>query len=88
MTCYWHAPGTNFCCVFSGTEAALARARLVAKVAAAMADRSPEAVAQDLPEAVQLAELLLTCLSLGTTFCCTLLLRGHASDCHAILLTC
>ncbi|KAA6422701.1 MAG: hypothetical protein FRX49_07236 [Trebouxia sp. A1-2] len=48
-----------------GTEAALARARLVAKVAAAMADRSPEAVAQDLPEAVQLAELLLTCLSLG-----------------------
>lgn len=66
------------CYVVSGTEAALARALLVAKVAAAMADRSPEAVAQDLPEAVQLAELLLTCLSLGTTFCCTLLSWMHA----------
>ncbi len=76
------------CCNVPGTEAALARARLVAKVAAAMADRSPEAVAQDLPEAVQLAELLLTCLSLGNIFCCTLSLWVHASDRHAIFLTC
>lgn len=52
-------------CGAVGGDAALARARLVAKVAAAMADRSPEAVAHDLPEAVQLAELMLTCLSLG-----------------------
>ncbi len=52
-----------------------------------MADRSPEAVAHDLPEALQLAELLLTCLSLGTTFCCTLHLWVHASECHAIFLT-
>ena len=74
------------CCDVSGTEAALARARLVAKVAAAMADRSPEAVARDLPEAVQLAELLLTCLSLGATFCGTLHLWVHASKCHAIFL--
>ncbi len=76
------------CCDVLGTEAALARARLVAKAAAAMADKSPEAVAQDLPKAVQLAELLLTCLSLGNTFCRTVLLWMHASDCHAIFLTC
>ena len=72
MACYWHAVGMQYCYVVPGTEAALARALLVAKVAAAMADRSPEAVAQDLPEAVQLAELLLTCLSSGTTSCCTI----------------
>lgn len=47
---------------------AAARARLVAKTAAAMADRSPEAVAMDLPEAVPLAELILNCLALGATF--------------------
>lgn len=70
LACYWH----EALLFVPGTEAALARARLVAKVAAAIANRSPEAVAQDLPEAVQLAELLLTCLSLGTTFCCTLLI--------------
>ena len=85
LACYWHATGRKSCCDVSGTEAALARALLVAKVAAAMADRSPEAVAHDLPEAVQLAELLLTCLSLGTTLCCTLHLWEHASDAsHAI----
>ena len=49
----------------TGGEVATARARLVAKVAAAMADRSPEGVAQDLLEAVPLAELMITCLSLG-----------------------
>ena len=71
LACYWH----EALLFVPGTEAALARARLVAKVAAAIVNRSPEAVAQDLPEAVQLAELLLTCLSLGTTFCCTLLIQ-------------
>ena len=30
-----------------------------------MADRSPEGVANDLPEALPLAELMMTCLSLG-----------------------
>ena len=42
------------------------RARLVAKVAAAIANRTPEGVAQGLPGAVPLAELMMTCLSLGT----------------------
>lgn len=49
----------------AGGEVEISRARLVAKVAAAMADRSPEGVAQLLPEAVPLAELMMTCLSLG-----------------------
>ncbi|KAL3145521.1 hypothetical protein ABBQ32_003345 [Trebouxia sp. C0010 RCD-2024] len=48
-----------------GGEVESDRARLVAKVGAALADRSPEGVAQNLPEAVPLAELMLTCLSLG-----------------------
>ena len=48
-----------------GGEVASARARLVTRVAAALAARSPKAVAQRLPEAVQLAELVLSCLSLG-----------------------
>lgn len=48
-----------------GGEVESGRARLVAKVAAALADRSPEGVAQALPEAVPLAELMMTCLSLG-----------------------
>ena len=51
--------------VATGGEVESDRARLVAKVGAALADRSPEGVAQDLPEAVPLAELMLTCLSLG-----------------------
>ena len=34
-----------------------------------MADRSPEAVAADLPEAVSVAELILKCLALGKTQC-------------------
>lgn len=51
--------------VIAGGEVETSRARLVAKVAAAMADRAPEGVAQDLPEAVPLAELMMTCLSLG-----------------------
>ena len=51
--------------VITGGEVETSRARLVAKVAAAMADRTPEGVAQDLPEAVPLAELMMTCLSLG-----------------------
>lgn len=61
----------HHCCVFSkvigttGGEVESDRARLVAKVGAALADRSPEGVAQDLPEAVPLAELMMTCLSLG-----------------------
>lgn len=56
-------------CVWSfqpGGEVAGARARLVAKAAAAMAERSPEAVATDLPEAVSLAEIVLNCIALGT----------------------
>ena len=49
-------------------ESGVARARLVARVAAALANHSPEAVVHDLPEAVQLAELVLNCLSLGKSF--------------------
>ena len=50
----------------TGSDVETSRARLVAKIAAAIADRTPEGVAQDLPEAVPLAELMMTCLSLGT----------------------
>ena len=54
-----------------GGEVEAARARLVAKTAAALAERSPEAVAEELPEAVQLAQLVLHCLSLGNPLCNT-----------------
>ena len=50
-----------------GGEVAATRARLVAKTAAALADRSPEAVAADMTEAVPLAGLILECLALGET---------------------
>ena len=59
-------------------EVGLARARLVAKVAAALADRSPDCVAHDLREAVQLAELMLACLSLGEARC----LLQHLYSCR------
>ena len=51
--------------IVTGGETETSRARLVAKVAAAIADRTPEGVAQGLPEAVPLAELMMICLSLG-----------------------
>lgn len=51
-----------------GGDVAAARARLIGKTAAALADRSPEAVATDMPEAVPLAELILNCLALGETY--------------------
>ncbi len=65
-----------------GGDAALARALLVAKAAAALADRSPEAVAQALPEAVQLAELMLTCLSLGESSSSSCALKAECVTSH------
>lgn len=71
------------------------RARLVAKVGAALADRSPEGVAQNLPEAVPLAELMLTCLSLGkaspnlfASICTSFTQMHKANKQHGFLAVC
>ena len=62
-----HYIASNHCHKLYAGDVGIARARLITRMAAEFADRSPEAIAQDLPEAVQLAELVLNCISLGKT---------------------